>query len=193
MRTYIIIIIFIVAAGIFAGGIYYLQGGSLLSRAASQSASSLDSVLKRGVVKDFDEPQNTDVPEGFMTFTHPTYKFSFLYPQDYKAGAFSQEDGEYILVQKEGERGVQIFVMPFDEPAENLTAERLKQDIPDIVISNSQIIDLVKTKGLYFQGEAGFGKTHEFWFVYQGKVFQLSAPLESGDLVETIISTLKFN
>ncbi len=152
------------------------------------------SLFKENAVPDFDsQTQETKaLPDGYILYINSQHNFSFAYPQDYTVGKFQEESGEVVLIQKEGDRGVQIHISAFDESSSVLTPERIKQDVPDIVINNSKPINLGdKTEGVYFQSQAGFGPTHEFWFVYKGTLYQLSAPIASGELVETIVSSFE--
>ncbi|MBX4197951.1 hypothetical protein KW782_01305 [Candidatus Parcubacteria bacterium] len=192
MKSHTIAVIVVTVIIFFGFGLYVMKSGNI--DLTSNSASSIDSLFKQNKVENFDTPvaQAPVTPAGYKTFTHPTYKFSFNYPTDYTIGVFPEGAGEIVLVQKEGEKGVQIYSAAFDEPASVLTPERIKQDVPDTVINSPKQVDLGKTQGLYFQSESGLGKTHEFWFVYKDRIYQLSAPLESGALVENIVSSLRF-
>ncbi len=190
MKTRYIIIICIAALGLFAGITYIASKNP--SSSGTASVSDVDALFKSNKVEDFDAPTQPKIPAGYKQYVHPVSKLSFLHPQDYTVGLFPEGDAEVILVQKEGSEGVQILVSAFDETNTNLTPERIKKEIPDIEMTAEKNINLGSTQGVYFQSTSSSGPTHEFWFIYQSKLYQLSAPLVSGPLVEALVSTIRF-
>jgi hypothetical protein len=139
-------------------------------------------------------------------YTDSQYKFSFEYPKDFTATKFREgEEGDTILVQKQGSKdGFQIFITPFDEPGP-LTEERVKQDLPDLKMENSE--QRVLKNGvpalIFFSEETSLGKTREIWFIHPVRnpdsngasnyyLYQVSTYKELDSLVAAIISTWKF-
>jgi hypothetical protein len=130
---------------------------------------------------------------GFKTYAGSGV--SFQYPEGYTVGTIAETNSESILVQKTGEAkaetGLQIFSFPFDEDVKELTPERIHKDVPTMEMSDPKPIDIGGTKGLYFRSRSELGETHEFWVVSGGTFYQLSAPIQAGTLVETVINSLQ--
>jgi len=135
-------------------------------------------------------------------FVHPTLGFSFEYPANFTVGQFQDNNGQTVLVQspplfsKEGEGGsssLQIYVQPFNEPGP-ITAARIKKDLPQQLISNPQNISVGGQPALIFDSqEDGIGPTFEAWFVYSGQLYSLTAPASSSDLLQSLLSSWKFD
>jgi len=134
------------------------------------------------------------------------YKFSFEYPKDFTATKFQEgEDSNTILVQeKESKKSFQIFISPFDEPGP-LTAERVKQDLPDLIIKNPEqrVLKNGAKALIFFSEEPSLGEIREIWFIYpvsgadsngvhNGYLYQISTYKELDSLVAKILETWKF-
>jgi hypothetical protein len=133
---------------------------------------------------------------GLKTFSHPGYGFSFEYPVDWNATSFAENDGETVLVQKPDQaQGIQIYISMFDEPQTNLSRERILQDIPDIKITNDRQITIAgNINVLSFESEnESDQKTQEVWFVHNSFLYQIAAMEGSGEVLDKIINTFKFN
>jgi len=128
-------------------------------------------------------------------YTDSQYKFSFEYPKDFTATKFQEgEDGDSILVQKQGSKdGFQIFIAPFDEPGP-LTKERVLEDLPDLIIKNSEqrVLKNGEPALIFFSEEPSLGETREIWFVFNGFLYQISTYKELDSLVAKILETWKF-
>lgn len=138
-------------------------------------------------------------------YTDSQYNFSFEYPKDFTATKFGEgEDGDTILVQKQGSKeGFQIFISPFDEPGP-LTEERVKQDLPDLKMESPEqrVLKITVDSGssapsgveglIFFSEEASLGKTREIWFIQNGFLYQVSTYKEFDSLVAKILETWRF-
>lgn len=125
-------------------------------------------------------------------FTHPSLGFSFEYPKDFNVGQFDEGDGNVVLVRS-ASASVQIYAQSFDEPGP-ITAARIKKDLPDQLVANPQTISAGGEAALLFDSqEDGTGKTREAWFVHNGQLYRLTAPSSASDILQTIISSWKFN
>jgi len=128
-------------------------------------------------------------------YTDSQYKFSFEYPKDFTATKFQEgEYGETILVSREGSKdSFQIFISSFDEP-EPLTKERILQDLPNLVMENSEqrVLKNGAVALIFFSEESSIGKTREIWFIHNNYLYQISTYKELDGLVANIISTWKF-
>jgi len=134
------------------------------------------------------------------------YGFSFNYPQDFTVAEFGEgEDGDTIMVQKQGSKDAfQIFISPFDEPGP-LTKERVLEDLPDMVIKNPEqrVLKNGAKALIFFSEEPSLGEIREIWFIYpvsgadsngvhNGYLYQISTYKELDSLVAKILETWKF-
>lgn len=128
------------------------------------------------------------------TYTHDGYRMSFKYPRGFKVISIPDDIGESIVVQDaEAKIGFQIYVSPFDESGSVITEERLRADIPDIVIEDAQPIALEEgSAGIAFITGEGQYRTREVWFAYDGYLYQINAPLAYDALLQKVLSAWQF-
>lgn len=130
-----------------------------------------------------------------MAYTDTDYHFSFLYPRVYHARSFSDlEDTKTVLVEDQDiKQGLQVFVSPFDEDI-TLTTERIKKEMPDLVVLEPQNISMDGVTGVAFRSTNALStESSELWFVHNGNLYQVSAPVTSKDLFDAIITKWKWN
>jgi len=98
-----------------------------------------------------------------------------------------------LVQEKESKKSFQIFISPFDEPGP-LTKERVKQDLPDLIINNPEqrVLKNGAVALVFFSEESSIGETREIWFVHNGYLYQISTYKELDSLVAKIISTWRF-
>ena len=140
------------------------------------------------------------------TFTHLSLGFSFNYPSDFKIGTFAEGEGQVVLGQNQKTKETcpsealcaggwfQFFTTEFDEEGP-LTSERIKKDLPDMVIENPQEILIGKEKNipaLLFSSENQTGKTREVWFVYNEYMFQVSTAVGGDNLIGPIMDSFTY-
>jgi len=147
---------------------------------------------------------------GFKTYTHPGYGFSFDYPGGWNVSSFAEGEGEVVLIQpvrsqpsgtaavppvaERTSNGLQIYISMFDEEETSLTKERILADIPDMLIENDKQIKIANAiDALSFDSanEAG-DKTKEVWFVYNSFLYQITAAAGSEATLNTIIQTWSY-
>lgn len=131
-------------------------------------------------------PQTPKTP----TYTDIDYNFSFSYPGTYTASAFSDiEDTKTILLGSFASKsGAQVFISPFDEDIV-LTTERIKKEMPDLVVLEPKSIPLGGITGVSFRSTNTLNtESYELWLVYRGKLYQVSAPVVNKDLFDAIIT-----
>jgi hypothetical protein len=129
----------------------------------------------------------------YKTFSHPIYGFSFDYPPDWSVDAFSGEDEETLLLRS-AEKGIMIFVYPFNETGV-LTKERILRDVPDMKIENEislKIAGAVDALG-FDSKEREFGPTKEIWFIHNGRLYQVAAGEGTGEVLYNLVETWRFN
>lgn len=126
------------------------------------------------------------------SYTHPDNSFSFSYPDDFSVRTQDDgEGGETITIEHEG-IGMQIAFTPFDETIA-LTGERIKQDIPELVMNNTEVISVGGTRAVAFTStNASTEISNEIWFVHTGRLYQASAPKGSEKLMSGIITTWRW-
>ena len=128
-----------------------------------------------------------------QTYTHQRLGFSFEFPEGFKVGEFGEgiEGEEQILVQKNNV-GFQLKITPFEEDI-ILTEQRIKEDIPDIVIKEPLQIKVGEAIALAFLSESeSLGQTREVWWVYKGNLYQITTYTEFDETMVAILETWKF-
>lgn len=131
-------------------------------------------------------------------YTNTMYNFSFLYPQTYTATTFfdAVQEADVVLVQHaEQGSGFQIQITPFDENIRILTAQRVKQDLPTLVMADVQEVDLGEYgKGIAFMSnnENFGGSSREVWFVWNKNLYQVSTYKHLDTVVQAVMNTWTF-
>src|SRR3989338_3087621 len=130
------------------------------------------------------------------TFTHPKLQFSFKYPESFIVTTMTNGDGsEVIILRDDKNNAVQMLISDFGEDVD-ITAETLRNNIPDMVIKDAQEVSIGdKRKGLAFGSDnAAFdGDSREVWFVFGGKLYQISAYMKHDDLLKGVFETWQFD
>ncbi len=155
--------------------------------------------VEEDVLEEIIPPEIKKVDETSSTFIHKKYNFSFIYPSSVKTSNFREGDGEQILFQDDVNKiWFQINITPWDE-GENLSVERIKQDLPDIVVTSPQQVVLGPAQNnnspkalIFFSREDGIGETREVWFVKNGNLYQVTTYKRLDTLISQILSTLTF-
>src|SRR3989344_2478048 len=129
-------------------------------------------------------------------YTDTRFGFSFGYPTGFNVGAFDDDNGRTVLIQRAeggGSEGVQIYIQPFDEAAA-ITKERVLRDLPDTVIKNPLTVKLAgAAAGLAFDSfEPGLGDTFEVWFARGGQLYQIKTRAKDKGAVAEIFRTWRF-
>lgn len=130
-------------------------------------------------------------PAGSNAYEDTDYGFSFFYPENFTVGAFSDEENTKTILVQDVEKniGVQIYISPFDESIA-LTPERIREDLPDITMNNTQIIKVGGAQAVSFQiTNSGIGESREVWLVRTMNLYQLSTPVAHKKILDGIINT----
>lgn len=134
-------------------------------------------------------------------FKNDLYNFSFEIPDKFLAKEISQEDGSLIVtVEKadEPKKSSQFLVSYFDETDLVITEERIKQDVPDMPITDAREIEIGDgeniAKGISFNADnPDFGgKSFEIWFVKGNNLYQYSGYVEAKEVMSGIIEGFRF-
>lgn len=145
------------------------------------------------------DPDIKKVNDTFNTYFHKKYSFSFDYPSTFKTSNFIEGDGEQIQFQADNGDWFQIYVTPWDE-GNIITPERIRKDLPNIVIKEPQQVVLgpkqkegVGPQALIFLSKDGTSiETREIWFVERGNLFQITTFKRLDPVIGNILSTLVF-
>src|SRR3989344_1245770 len=167
-----IIIITIGAIAIIGGG-YYLY--SLFFIPSSQDSAEQEFVLS---------PMREE-------YRNEQYGFSLTMPEGFTA----REVEDSIVLEDSSANGIQIMITPIDEDIPALTVERIKADIPDMQISDEQVVEVGSSRtGLAFRSdnEAFGGASREVWFVFRGNLYQISTYDRLDPLLQAIFQTWQF-
>ena len=147
------------------------------------------------------ETEIEKIDESKNSFFHPQYKFSLNYPSDMNSTNFTEGGGEQILFQdSSNDRWFQMYITPWDE-GDNLSVDRIRQDLPDLLIQSPQTVilgpkqaDGVGPRAVIFFGEQdGLGETREVWFVRGDFLYQITTFKRLDSFLAEILSTLQFN
>jgi hypothetical protein len=126
--------------------------------------------------------------------------FSFSHPADTKIEENAVEGGTVIVVAHVPSQSIfQIYMRPTSEKYIDITADRLKADIPDLDFRDPREVIMGKDgKGLAFiskdsdPSSGGGDEKREVWFALGGFLYQLSAPLESDAFLQAVLNTWEF-
>lgn len=193
-----IMILLVVTLAVIASVIWYFADSS---EKRSEKRSDLKSTERSDLFSDLNtktipqsEQRTLELPQ---TFRHSAYRFSFKYPEGFRANILpdAESGGETILVQDVSKNaGFQIHLEPYDDPDTDITAERLARDIPEMIVKEPQEVQIGASgqagKGLAFIAtDTG---TREVWFIFGGTLFQLTAPIENDALLQRVLGTWTF-
>jgi len=119
--------------------------------------------------------------------------FSFNYPDDFEVKEIDEDNGGFtVLAEGKGEKKIfQVFISSFDEEGP-ITPERIKKDLPDIKIEQSQKISLAGTDALAFVSPTEERKMTEIWFIRGGILYQVSSFFEFTDTLSQVLASWKF-
>jgi|GEM_PF-890987 len=194
--------IIILAVG--GAAVYYVRG---LLKFASESADSEanlagrsgQSADKTAIISGASPETIAEIAKYQFTeeYTSPVYGFSFKYPKDFTVTAVPDGTGaEAVLVQNPAKNiGVQILITKNDEPDSDMTEAAIRQNIPDLKISDFQEVLIgAGRKGLAFtsDNEAFGGASREVWFIFGGYIYQISTYAETDEFLKGLFGTWRF-
>lgn len=137
-------------------------------------------------------PTKTDMTETVL-LDETGYNFTFEYPKSFASSSEDIEGGGKVITVEstEPKKGFQITTVPFDE-SEVLTPERIKQDLPDLVMDNVKNIEVDGFSALSFNSnDENLGDTFEVWFNAGGSLYQIQTYKEFNTELLEILKTWK--
>ena len=128
--------------------------------------------------------------------TYDDENFSFQYPKNFLLSSYPAVGGGTKIVVESStgnKQGFQIAYWSFDE-SEPLTPERIKSDLPDLVMENIKNIKILNDLSAlsFYSRDENIGHTFEIWFVYDQHLYQVMTYLEFSDQMQKILETIKF-
>lgn len=187
MQKQKLIAIIVVGAAVAAGAYIYYMYGNFVVRETPQAAEN------QGLPT---AESNPSVLTDAETYSNDFFGFSFRYPKDFNSSELEDESGATVLLQKEGAReGFQIYITEFDEEGP-ITPERIKQDLPDTVVSDPQQVLIGEKKDIpaliFLSKHESLGDVREVWFSANGYLYQLTAYADMDNFIGPILETLRF-
>lgn len=180
-------------------------GATLQSPPSSTSSSTQDDPLSAaqvansaGLGEAAREAASATASEAFQgVYSNAQYGFSFHYPSTLTIGeTTSPDDGATtILVQDVAQHiGFQIYITPFTDSDSVITADRVQQSLPDLVIQDAHPITLGgSSAGLSFlTHDASFGESRQVWVVHAGNLYQVSTYRSQDVLLEKVLASWVF-
>ena len=135
-------------------------------------------------------------PELGDAYRNSQFGFSFSVPEGFAVRETSLSENLTITVENTTGDGIQIIISPFDPEAREISEAMVRADIPDMTLSDVQIIEIgTEHRGVAFlsDNEAFGGASREVWFPFRGNLYQISTYARLDSLLQTIFSTWEFN
>ena len=190
----------ITALAIIALGVWLFQSkpwGNTRNQAVSLQDLSFD-LNAKGDTNDAVTPPAPSVDTNALmketsVYSHPS-GFSFQYPKNFHISAFSEEEGEIVLVQDDSAvAGFQIYAVSFNGDTNALTEQNIKKYIPNISTIDPQPVTVTGGgRGITFVSESDNTKTREVWFITKGRLYQITANINSESLLLEVLKTFTF-
>lgn len=120
-------------------------------------------------------------------YENTDYGFKFSYPDSFSVKEIDEDSGFTVLAEGGANKTFQIYINSFDEPGP-ITPDRIKKDLPDMKIIQSQDFSLDGVPALAFQTDT----TVEVWFVRGENLYQVTSLKDFTDDLSKILATWKF-
>jgi hypothetical protein len=119
----------------------------------------------------FDQQEPMD---GHKRYVSHLFRFSLQVPEEFGLIEFSEGDTTTLVFESPGgERGFQIFVVPYKEP--QVSAKRFNMDVPSGVRDEPRevMVGGVPATAFYSTNEI-VGDTYEVWFIRGGFLYEVT-------------------
>lgn len=126
------------------------------------------------------------------------FGFSLQMPERFRAQELPADGngGRTILLQNDSSDGIQIYITPYGDNVNVLSAADVRAAIPDMQVSDEQAVQIgANHTGVAFKSDstAFNGESREVWFVFRGNLYQISTYARLDGLLQAMFATWKFN
>jgi len=172
------------------------NAGKADTKTEAGSAGAEPSQPTRRAQADTPEPIQSDVAkiQSRLTekYVNKTLGFGFGHPPGYSASTFSSDpESTTLLLQHPDKRAsLQVVVTQLDEPI-NLTADYIRQELPEYPVNNPEPVRLGgKKRGVVFASQnEKFGQSREIWFTRNQVLYQISSYKAFDPFVKAVFSS----
>ena len=140
------------------------------------------------------EEESYTVPPLTKKYTNTSHNFSLNMPEDFSARESTVDGKDSIVFENTQGQGIQILISPYDD-INVLTVEMIQEAIPELTISDSQPVNIgASHTGVAFKSDndAFGGSSREVWFVFKGKLYQISTYKKFDELLKSMVGTWSF-
>lgn len=132
---------------------------------------------------------------GHIKYVNERYGFSFYHSPQGKITEYDEGQGAMTIVLENEQRvrGMQIFIVPYNEPT--ISDERFRADVPSGVRENVEMTTLgvIGIPAVTFTSlDERLGETREIWFIYRGHLYEITTFKGVGNWFAPIIQSWRF-
>ena len=151
------------------------------------------SAIAWAVPKPTPPPPPPQIPAGTREYKNDSYLFSLDAQQDLTVSEQKGAGNSLTVLfgnQSTGQ-GFQVFVIPYGDA--KITPERFKEDEPSGVMNSPANITIDGAAATEFQStNQAMGATREIWFIHNGLLYEVTAPISLDSWLLNIMKTWKF-
>lgn len=130
------------------------------------------------------------------TLVNTLYGFSVAVPDGLKVNSFSQDDGDFYLMQGELDNikdfSFQIFVREYGDNV-NINIAMIKKDIPDLKMIEPIEIKTDGDDTVAFYSQDDGEKYREIWIIHNGYLYQIISKASNDNITGQIMETWKWS
>lgn len=132
-------------------------------------------------------------PNGQKEYRNDFFLFSLFVPEGMIVEEFQETGTRLTVVFTDEEAGneFQVYVQPYG--LHEISEKLFEADMPSGVMDDPQEIQIDGARATTFTGSvAGFGETHEVWFINNGFLYEVTAPPALDAWLAEILNSWKF-
>jgi len=133
-------------------------------------------------------------PAGMKTYQSSLYGFSLFYPDDLTVTEDPGSDDTMVVAFDDSatHQGFQIYIAPDPDP--KITQQRFQADEPSGVMNDPVNITLDGIPATEFGStNTAMGESEEIWFLYNGYLYEVTAPQTLASWLLQVMETWQFN
>ncbi len=137
--------------------------------------------------------ETSGIPNGYVKYQNNKYSFILYHPPEIEINEMDEEQGAMVItLENEKEAlGFQIFIVPYWN--REITDERFKLDVPSNIRNNIKKSSIDGVEAVEFDSRDDvIGETKEIWFIRGGYLYEVTAPKEAGNLLDSVMQNWKF-